>query len=301
MVDHGPVVDLGQPARALPGESPPQHAVGADRRRQGGDARRTDGIDHHQLGGGLVLGAGHGGRRDERTLGLGESQDVGGDPAEHVDRLVAGEQLGGDIARRLDPRLLGAGLLIEPGVVDRDAGRGGQRLDEHLVVVAERSAAGFLGEIQIAVDLLADPDRHPEEGVHRRVVRREAHRSGVVADLVEADRLGIVEQNAQHADALGCPPDLGQLRFPHAGQDEVDDLVTFAADAEGAVSRVDEFGGGLDDGLQRAVQVESGGDHQHGFHQPVEAVSSFDDVVDPVLHFGEKLPQSQLGGGVVQG
>ena len=122
---------------------------------------------------------------------VGQSQRLVGDQPKHPRRARPPQQLGRDVAGRLDPGLPCPGLLVEPRVVDRDAGGGGQRLHQHLVVFAERLAAGLLGEVEVAVDLVADAHRHAEERVHRRVVGGKAHRVGVHPDVVEANRLGI--------------------------------------------------------------------------------------------------------------
>ena len=45
--------------------------------------------------------------------------------------------------------------------------------------VAERLPAGLLCQVQIAEDLVANPDGHPEEGPHRGMVRWESDRRGV--------------------------------------------------------------------------------------------------------------------------
>ena len=62
---------------------------------------------------------------------------------EHSGRVGAGQQLGGDVPGCLDPRLSGPGLLIEPGVVDRDTGCRGEGFDQYLVVFAERLSVVF--------------------------------------------------------------------------------------------------------------------------------------------------------------
>ena len=131
-----------------------------------------------------------------------------GDQPEHRGRIGAGQQFGADVAGGFDPRLSGLGLFVQPGVVDRDARGRGERLDEYLVVLAERLPARLLGQIQVAEHLVADPYRHSEECPHRRMVRRKADRRGVVGDVVQPNRLGIVDQHPEHAAPLRQVPDL---------------------------------------------------------------------------------------------
>lgn len=57
----------------------------------------------------------------------------------------------------------------------------------------------------------------------------------------------------------------------------------------------------MPDGAQRDVEVETRGDDEHGFDQPVEAIAPFDELVDAVLHLGEQFPQPQPGQSVAQG
>ena len=99
-----------------------------------------------------------------------------GDEPKNRCRIGTGQQFGADVAGGLDPRLPDLGLLVEPGVVDRDARRCSQGLDQHLVVLAERLPAGLLGQVQVAEHLVADPHRHPEERPHRRMVGRKTDR-----------------------------------------------------------------------------------------------------------------------------
>jgi hypothetical protein len=72
---------------------------------------------------------------------------------------------------------------VEAGVVDGDAGRGGEGDHDFFVVVAEFGGALFFGEVEVAEDLVAGADRDAEEAVHRRVVRWEAVGGGVFTDV----------------------------------------------------------------------------------------------------------------------
>lgn len=114
----------------------------------------------------------HGGR-DRGQRRSGDLAGPLGDQTEHVGAPAAGHEAVGDLRVRLEPALPQPGVLIEAGVVDGDAGRHRQRRENRLVVLVELRAAPLLGEVQVAEDLVAHPDGHAEEAVHRWMVVRE--------------------------------------------------------------------------------------------------------------------------------
>ena len=64
--------------------------------------------------------------------------------------------------------------LVKAGVLDGDAGGEGQGFDQRLVVARELGPADLVGEVEVAVDLVAHLDGHAEERGHRGMVGREA-------------------------------------------------------------------------------------------------------------------------------
>ena len=94
-------------------------------------------------------------------------------------------------------------VLVQPGVLDRQSGRRGERHDELLVDVGEHVAVGLVGEVEVAEHLVAQQDRHAEERRHRRVVRREAVAVGVGGEVGEAQRLGLDDQQPEDAVTFG--------------------------------------------------------------------------------------------------
>jgi hypothetical protein len=64
------------------------------------------------------------------------------------------------------------------------------------------SAAALLGHVQVAVDLVTDPDRHAKKRLHRRA-RREAQRLPMPGDIGEQQWLGIGDQQTEQAFARG--------------------------------------------------------------------------------------------------
>ena len=74
-------------------------------------------------------------------------------------------------------------LIVEPGVVDRDAGMEREHLHEGLVILAEFGGVELVREVQPTDDLAACLDRHAQERVHLRMVRRKAVALGVARDV----------------------------------------------------------------------------------------------------------------------
>ena len=112
-----------------------------------------------------------------------------------------------------------AKLLLEPDAGDCGAGNRGERLDHLLVLLGEPSR--LLGQVQIAEDPVARPDRDPEERSHRWMVGRETARVGVVLDTVEANGLRFDDECSQHPATGGQWSDgFGQI----VGDPDVDEF-----------------------------------------------------------------------------
>ena len=76
------------------------------------------------------------------------------------------------------------------------------------LVLGREGLAVVAGEVQVAEDLLAHPDRHPEEAAHRRMVGREADRALVAGEVVETHGVRLLDEQAEQALALGEVTDL---------------------------------------------------------------------------------------------
>ena len=87
--------------------------------------------------------------------------------------------------------------LVQARVLDRDRRLRGEELRELLVLVGEVGAAGLLGEVEVPVGDAAQHDRDAEEGLHRRMVGREADRARVFGDLVQSQRLRVTDEHAE--------------------------------------------------------------------------------------------------------
>ena len=138
------------------------------------------------------------------------SASVAHEPSGSLQRQAGGEQplddgvvqVAGDALAVLDQgQLLHPG--VEPGVLDRDAGGGGEADHELLVDVGEHLGGRLVGQVQVAEDLAAHPDRHAQERPHRRVVGREPEAVGMLAQVRQPQRLGVDDEQTEDAVPLG--------------------------------------------------------------------------------------------------
>ena len=210
-------------------------------------------------------------RQDERDdVGPGQTLHAVGDVLQDGEPgLRAGQQLTGHGARGLQPLLPAAGLLVQPRVLDGDPRRRGERPDQLHVLVGERPAVGAVGEVEVAVHHLPDPDRHPEEAGHRRMSRGEARRPGVPGDRVEPDRPGVGDDGAEHAPALRQVLDRGHRRLVQAGVHELLQQAVGTEHAEGRVLGAGHGGGRGNDPAQYQRQRQLTHDRLVGRQQLV--------------------------------
>ena len=139
---------------------------------------------------------------------------------------------------------------IEPRVLDRDPGRGCQCDREALVVLGELVGAPLVAEVQVAEHDISHTDRNAEERAHVGMVRREADGLVVGAEIAQAQRPWIDDQEAEDPVSLGQMADGGVALGLDAYGDELAEMPVFADDAERAVVGRDERARGLDDPLQ---------------------------------------------------
>ncbi len=158
------------------------------------------------VAGGSVEGDDRGGV-ELRDLDHGRGLRTGDGPCAVGDQLERATQVEGWLER---VRELGGGLeplspafaeAVGARVLDHEAGRAGERLDQELVGLGEGQAAVLLGQVQVAEDGAPDPHREAEEGDHGRMVRGEAEGPRVRTQVVEPDRLGFVDQQPEDAAA----------------------------------------------------------------------------------------------------
>lgn len=153
--------------------------------------------------------------------------------------------------------LCSAHLVVQPGVLDRDAGLCRQHDQRRLVVVGELRRPLLLGEVDVAEDLAQRLDRRPEERVHRRVVRWEAGRPRIGTDLGDAHRSPFPDQQPEDAVTHRQVPDRGSLLLGHALRDEsLDAGGVLAEHAERSVTGPSDRHGQLHDPLEHGLEVE---------------------------------------------
>ena len=234
------------------------------------------------------------GQGQHSQVGMGQFPHLPGDRGQHLVRVGPGQQGGGDLGVGLHPLLLPAGGVVEPGVLDRDTGRGAQRDQDSLVILGERAAALLLGQVQVAEDLIADADRDPEEGLHRRVPLGETRRIRAGRDVREAERAGITDEQPEQPAPFRPVVDLADAGLVQAHRHEFGQPLPFADHAQGAVLRVHQPDGRLDDPLQRALQVQARADRDDRFQQAMHPVAGRQDRLQPRLQLQEQLVHLKL-------
>ena len=163
-------------------------------------------------------------------------------------------------------------LLVQAGVLDGDAGVDGERLDEPLVGLGELGGAGLVGQVQVADRAALHGDRHAEEAVHRRVVRREPVASRIDGDVRDAERAVLLDDQAEEAVAARQWADRGPGLAADPGRDEALDDAVRVDGPEGRVARPDEQPDLVDDHLQDIVDRLQAGDG------PGRGIEGVDDV-----------------------
>ena len=120
----------------------------------------------------------------------------------------------------LDRRQLGD-ASVEACVLDGRAGGDSEADGELLVDVGERVLALLVAEVEVAEHGAADHHRHAEERSHRRMVRWETEARRVFAQIGEAQRLRIDDQQAEDPVALGEVADRRTGFLVDADRDEL--------------------------------------------------------------------------------
>ena len=87
-------------------------------------------------------------------------------------------------------------LGVETRILDRHAGMCSQQ-DCDLFVLRSELAFGALGQIQVAEHRAACGHGHPEERVHRWVIRWKADRARIVAKIGQPQGRGVVDQHPE--------------------------------------------------------------------------------------------------------
>ena len=163
-------------------------------------------------------------------------------------------------------------LLVQPGVLDRDPGVDGERLDQPLVGRGELRGPGLVGEVQVADRAALHGDRHAEEAVHRRVVRREPVAARIDGDVRDPERAVLLDDQAEEAVAAREWADRGPGLAAHPGRDEALDDAVRVDGPEGRVVRADQQPDLVHDDLQDIIDGLQAGD------RPRRGIEGVDDV-----------------------
>ncbi len=236
---------------------------------------------------------------DEHHIGTrtpGEFADLAG---EHRQRLVhrpTHQQPRVDGCHCGEPSLAGEGALEQARVLDGHTGGHREDLEDHLVLLGELGCAQLLGEVDAAEDLAAHHDRSSEEALHGRVVGRESDGGGMLRQVGEADRPGIVDEQTEDAPALGQVAHHLALRRVDAHVHELRQTTVGGAHAERAVAGVEKGGRRGDDALEHGIEFETRSHDEHRFEQSAQGRRGVDGVVEPVAELGEQRVDGDVGG-----
>ncbi len=190
-----------------------------------------------------------------------------GDPVDGLDDPVV-EVPRDPLALLDDGQLLD--LLVEPGVLDRNARAEGEHLDEHLVHLAELGGVALVREVEVPDRPALGHHGDAEERGHRRVVGREPVGIRVVGDVRDAVRLALADDQAEQPVPARRRPDLGTLLDRHPDRDEPLDPTVGVDDAQGRVLRADQVADALDDELEDGFDVEHLGDRARRLDEGLE-------------------------------
>ena len=142
---------------------------------------------------------------DDQGAGVDERPAALHDQLQHPLEIGLRADRAGDHGRRLEPAHRPLQLRvpclqrgIEAGVVDRDCRPVGQHHDGLHVALVELHPALLVGEVEVAEGLVANPDRHAQECLHRRVLGWKSVRAGMRRHVVQAQRLRMADQLAEH-------------------------------------------------------------------------------------------------------
>ena len=113
-------------------------------------------------------------------------------------------------------------------------------------------------------------------------------------DVGQAQRPGIVDQQAEQAASLRPVVDPADLVLAQADRDELGQPPVVADDAKRPVGRVHQLDRGLDDPPERGLQVQPRADGDDGREQAAHPVPGRQHGLQPALQLGEELVELQI-------
>jgi hypothetical protein len=141
------------------------------------------------------------GKRDEDEASRDEIAEPACDESEQRVELDLTCQGVSDLTEGLEVAEPAGRGLVQPRVLDRHRRLRREQLRQLLVLEREGLPAFLLGEIEVPEGDAPEQDRHAEKALHRRVVRREPDRAGIVAEIVQPQRLRVADQDAENPPA----------------------------------------------------------------------------------------------------
>src|SRR5256886_5812715 len=166
---------------------------------------------------------------------------------EALDDLVV-EVAGNSLAVFEDGDLFRA--LHQPGVLDRNSVGGRQCDREALVFLAELAGVPLFAQVQVSEHGISHADGHAEERAHVWMVRGEADGLVVDAEIPQAQRTWVDDEEPEDPLTLGQVTDGGVTLWVDAHGDELAEMLVLADHAERAVVGPDQRARGLHDPLQ---------------------------------------------------
>ena len=148
---------------------------------------------------------------------------------------------------------------VQPGVVDRDGGPAGEDLGRLLIAIVEVLPALLVGEVEVAVDLIADADRDTKESPHRRVLGREPVGARVRRHVMQAKRLGTADELTEHPVTAREWTDAVPLLLVYAHEDKAGELLlALVENSDRGVARARELARRAEHGVEHRLEVEFG-------------------------------------------
>lgn len=218
-----------------------------------------------------IAGVGNGyGEGDQ--VGVGHVTDGGSEGLQHLGGVGAGQQTAGQFTAGHQPAFAAVHGAVEPGIVDRHPGRGGQGAQHRLVIGVEGGPTVLVGQIQVAEHLRTHPDGGTEESPHRRMTRREADGVHVLVEVHQPQCVRLADQQPQDALAFRSVPKIGDGLLVHADRDELLESALLAEHTQRPVLGVDQVGRRLHDLPQHDTQVEVAANGQDRLQQRMHPV-----------------------------
>jgi two-component system, NarL family, response regulator DevR len=161
-----------------------------------------------------------------------------------------------------------------------DPGSDGQAPGGFFICFRELSGADLLGEIEVPVDVASNPDRHPQERVHRWVLGGESEAVRVGVEVSQSQRLRLDDQQPQDPSAFGQRADLRSSLIVNAHRVELrENSPGFVEHAQCPIAGIDQCDGRLHDLSQDHRQREIGLDEQDGVEQAVQPLGIVEGVI----------------------